>query len=77
MLAAVRKRGREPSHRRYGLIYRPSGRAGFTQMDWVNDGGHDAPPNNHDLIVILLWVGGLLLLAAGVGALLFVVGVQL
>lgn len=74
----MRRRGnREPSHRRYGVIHRPSGRPGMTVMDWVNDGGRDAPPNTRDLWVIIAWGVGLVLFAVAVAALLVLLDIQL
>jgi hypothetical protein len=49
----------------------------MTVMDWVNDGGRDAPPNTRDLWVIIAWGVGLVLFAVAVAALLVLLDIQL
>jgi hypothetical protein len=53
--------------RRYGVIYRPSGRP-TGRLDWVNDGGRDLPLTPSDLHVILRWAGSILIFAVAVAA---------
>jgi hypothetical protein len=69
IIEAVRRRKiREPSHRRYGVIYRPSGRPGWTRLDWVNDGGRDEPLSSRDARVLIAWGIALLVVAFAVAA---------
>ena len=45
-------------------------------MDWVNDGGEDAPATTHDVLVIIGWGVVLLVFAVAVAAVLYELGVQ-
>lgn len=45
-------------------------------MDWVNDGGQDAPPDTRDLWVIIAWGVGIIVFAVVAAALLMALDVK-